>query len=370
MSNEWSNKKFGFGLMRLPRIDGEIDIPAVAKMADTFLARGFTYFDTAYVYGGSEVAFREAVVKRHPRESFTVASKMAGWNLSETLTPEVMFNESLERCGVTYFDYYLLHSLQPGRIKCYDEYDCWNFCKEMKRQGKIKNLGFSFHGGPEMLDQLLTAHPDVDFVQLQINYADWNSGAICSRENYEVCRRHNKDIVVMEPVKGGILATVKPELMEIYNVVKPGASAASFALRFAASLPGVKIVLSGMNSDEQIEDNLSTFENFVPLSDEEQKAVEAVRDGILAVPVVPCTSCRYCCDGCPSGINIPDVFKANNMLMTFGEHPRPHFYYAALLEDGSGKASDCIGCGQCETACPQHINIIASLKEAAARLDK
>jgi len=369
MAATWTDKKLGFGLMRLPKNGEEIYIPAVCKLADTFIEKGFTYFDTAYVYAGAEVAFREAVAKRYPRESYTVASKMAGWVLSDTFGPEDMFRESLERCGVEYFDYYLLHSMQPSRNGFYDKYGCWEFCEQKKREGKIRNFGFSFHGGPELLDEMLTAHPDVDFVQLQINYADWNSNAIWSRANYEVCRKHGKDIVVMEPVKGGLLAEIKPELLKKFTAFNPEATAASYALRFVGSLPGVKMILSGMNSMEQMLDNISTFADFIPLSDAEKKAVEEVREEMLAVPVVPCTSCRYCCDGCPSQINIPDIFKAYNMLLTFGEHNRPHYFYDGLLATGSGKASACIECGQCEAACPQHIEIIAKLKEASALLD-
>lgn len=365
----WSEKMLGFGLMRLPKIDDQIDIPAVCELADEFIAKGFTYFDTAYVYPGAEVAFREAVAKRYPRESYTVASKMAGWVLSESLSPADMFSESLERCGVEYFDYYLLHSMQPSRNGFYDQYDCWEFCEQKKKEGKIKNFGFSFHGAPDLLDQMLTEHPDVDFVQLQLNYVDWENNAIWSRANYEVCRKHGKDIVVMEPVKGGFLAELKPELMEKFTAIRPDATAASYALRFVASLPGVKMVLSGMNTKEQMNDNIATFADFVPLSDAEQKAVEEVREGLLSVPVVPCTSCRYCVAGCPSQINIPDIFKSYNMILTFGEHGRPHYFYDGLLATGSGRASDCVECGQCEAACPQHIDIIEKLKLASKLLD-
>ena len=370
MANWINDKKLGFGLMRLPKNGEQIDIPAVCKMADAFMERGFTYFDTAYVYAGSEVAFKESVVKRHPRESFTVASKLAGWLLTDTFGPADMFAEQLERCGVEYFDYYMLHSLQETRVDAYEKYDCWNFGLKMKEEGKVKNFGFSYHGDPELLEKLLTEHPQVDFVQLQINYVDWDDRAIYSGANYEVCRRHNVDVIVMEPVKGGFLATLKPEVMANFSAIKPDASAASYALRFAASLPGVQMVLSGMNTDEQMNDNLNTFAEFEPLTDAEQAAVKEVTKALLSLPTVPCTDCRYCVDGCPIGIKIPDVFKSYNMILTFGDHPRPHFYYDGLLQTGSGKASECIECGQCEAACPQHINIIEKLKEASKWLDK
>ncbi len=368
--SDWANKKLGFGLMRLPRKDGEIDIPAVCKLADAFLEKGFTYFDTAYVYGGSEVALRKAVVERHPRDSFTVATKMAGWQLSDTYGPADMFRDQLERTGLTYFDYYLLHSLQDSRVASYEKYDCWNFGIKMREEGKIRNFGFSFHGDPELLDKLLTEHPEVDFVQLQINYVDWDSEGIYSRRNYEVCRKHGKSVVVMEPIKGGILASLKPELEAKFKALDPDGTPASFALRFAASLEGVRIVLSGMNADFQMEENLKIFDDFKPLSEKELAVVEEVKNGILSADTVPCTACRYCVEGCPMQINIPEIFKAYNMYLTFGVHNRPNLFYAGLLQSGSGRAGDCIACGQCEAACPQHIDIIERLKGASDYLDK
>ena len=370
MKEKWNPKKLGFGLMRLPKKDGVIDVPEVARLADAYLAAGFTYFDTAYVYDGSEVAFREAVAKRIPRESYTLANKLPGWLLSEENTPEKLFGESLERCGVEYFDYYLLHSLQPSRVGFYDKYDCWNFVRKKKEEGKIRYLGFSFHGGPELLDELLTKHPDVDFVQLQINYADWEDNAIFSGANYEVCQKHGKDVVVMEPNKGGFLADLKPEIHELFEAVRPGASDASMAFRFVGSLPGVKMILSGMNAGAQMEDNLATFTNFEPLNQAEREAIAKATKAIHSIPTVPCTACRYCTKGCPMGIDIPDIFKSYNMLLTYGEHNRPHFYYQGLLDTVSNRANACIQCGQCEAACPQHIPIIEKLQAASALLDQ
>lgn len=370
MGTTWNEKRLGFGLMRLPKKGEEIDLTATCALVDAYLAGGFNYFDTAYVYPGSEQTFRKAVAERYPRERYTVANKMAGWLLNDTLTPEAMFQEQLERCGVEYFDYYLLHSVQASRVAFYENFDCWAFCREKKEKGEIRSLGFSYHGDPELLDRLLTAHPEVDFVQLQINYVDWDSEAIFSGRNYEVCRKHGKDMVVMEPVKGGFLANLKPELAEEFQALDPNASPASYALRFVGSLPGIKMVLSGMNAMEQLTDNMNTFADFKPLSQAEQAAVKTVARGLLSMPVVPCTDCRYCCKGCPMGINIPDIFKGYNMLLTFGAHDRPHFYYDGLLATGSGRASACVGCGQCEAACPQHIPIIETLKKASALLDQ
>ena len=370
MTTQWPEKKLGFGLMRLPKdAGGAIDHQQVCKMADAYLSGGFTYFDTAYVYDGSEEAFRRAVVERHPRESFTVASKLAAWELWEDYGPADMFQESLNRCGITYFDYYLLHSLQESNIRRYTD-DVWAFAQRMRAEGKIRHLGFSFHGGPELLEQLLTEHPDVEFVQLQINYVDWDNDVIASRRNYEVCRRFGKDIIVMEPVKGGLLANLKPQARACLDACDPSASSAAFALRFAASLPGVKGVLSGMSNQEQMEDNLSVFRDFRPLSQREEEAVRAAGGIILNAPTIPCTACRYCEKGCPKGIHIPDIFKYDNMLEVFGEHFRPHGLYNPLVEQGGGRAGDCIQCGQCETACPQHINILESLAKASERLDK
>ncbi len=365
------HKKLGFGLMRLPQKDGAIDIEAVKPLVDRFIESGFTYFDTAYCYPGSEVAFREAVAKRYDRSRYTVATKLAGWLLSSTLTPQKMFDEQLERCGVEYFDYYLLHSLQASRIKDYDDNDCWNFCNAKKLEGKIKNYGFSFHGDPELLEELLTKHPEVDFVQLQLNYIDWDdTAAIYASQNYEIARRHGKDIIVMEPVRGGYLANLPERSAKYLTDLGKNASQASYAMRFVGGLDGVTTVLSGMNTPEQMNDNINTFDNFVPLSDVETDAIENVKKSLFDVETVPCTSCRYCTEGCPMHIDIPEIFKPYNMLMIYGEHARPHLYYGAVIDGGSGRAKDCIECGQCENACPQHIKIIDSLKKAAGLLDK
>ncbi len=363
----YPKKKLGFGLMRLPQKDGKIDIEQVSQMADAFLARGFTYFDSAFVYPGSEEAFREAVVKRHDRSEYTIATKMASWKLTEDYGPDAMFEEQLSRCGVDYFDFYLLHSIQPQHLPKYNQYKAWDFCRKKKEEGKIKHFGFSFHGDPVLLDEILTEHPEVDFVQLQINYLDWNSGIVCSGKNYEIAVKHGKPVVVMEPVKGGMLANLRPELRKLLD---SNQSPASYALRFAASLPGTMVVLSGMSNEEQMMDNLNTFDHFCPLSDEEQQILETIRDGILSVPIIGCTACRYCCAGCPQGINIPEIFKSMNELTTLGEHTRPHQYYEGMIASGrTAKASACVECGQCEKVCPQHLTIIENLKKAAEMLD-
>ncbi len=369
--NIFPEKKLGFGLMRLPTGgDGRIDVPQVAALADRFLAEGYTYFDTAYMYPGVEEAFREAVVKRYPRESYTIADKMACWAMNDTLGAKEMFGESLRRCGVEYFDYYLLHSMQASRNEDYDRYGCWEYCARMKAEGKIRRFGFSFHGEPPLLEDILTRHPEVDFVQLQLNYVDWESNAIWSGANWEVCRRHFKPMIVMEPVKGGFLASLSPEVTAELRALRPDTSPAGWALTFAATLPGVGMVLSGMNSMDQMADNTALFHRLKPLSEEEQAALARVRQRLLGQPNIQCTACRYCTKGCPMGINIPEIFKAENMLLTFGEHFRPHLYYGGLLLTGSARAGDCVACGQCEAACPQHLPIIKLLQDASAHLDK
>ena len=307
--------------------------------------------------------------ERYPRESYTIASKLAGWQLTDTFRPKDMFEESLRRCGVDYFDYYLLHSLQESHGTVYEDNGCFDFVRQMKEEGKIRHIGFSFHGSPELLDRLLEEHPEVEFVQLQINYVDWDNELIASGRNYETVLKHGRDIVVMEPVKGGLLANVRPDVRKALDEADPNASSASLAVRFAASLPGVKMVLSGMSSPEQMADNLGAFEHFEPLSSAQMDAVRKAGKIILDADTVPCTSCRYCVEGCPMHIEIPEIFKRYNMLLTFGEHFRPHGLYRDLIAAGSGRAGDCIQCGQCESACPQHIGIIEQLAKASEKLD-
>ena len=287
-------KKLGFGLMRLPRNeDGKFDIERTAKMADEFLKNGFTYFDTAYIYEGSEETFREAIGKRQPRDSYTLANKLPAWKIAEKSDVERIFNESLARCGVEYFDYYLLHSIIGKAATKHEEFGSWDFCAEMKRQGKIRNFGFSFHGDEILLEEILTKHPEVDFVQLQINYLDWNSSVVRAAKNYEVCRKHDKPIVIMEPVKGGQLASFEPETEELMKKLNPEASCASYALRFAGTLDGVMTVLSGMSDEEQMADNILTFSDLKPLTPDETKVIEEVRDRVLASKTVSCTACGF-----------------------------------------------------------------------------
>ena len=359
--------KLGFGLMRLPEKDGVIDHEHVCKMVDKYMEAGMNYFDTAYVYHGgkSEVAAREALVKRYPREDFMVATKLPAWEIKKQEDIERIFSEQLERLGVDYFDFYLLHSIEEGNnYDVYVKYDCFKWGLQKKAEGKIKHFGFSFHGSPELLTEILDKHPEVEFVQIQLNYLDRTNPVVRSQELYDILHERNIPIIVMEPVRGGALASMAPEIEDIFKKKRPESSVASWALRFVGSLPGVMTILSGMSNEEQMNDNIGTFANFEPLSDEEFAIVNQVTDEILRIPQIGCTACKYCCDGCPMKISIPDVFRTINTLRRYPDDWRSKNFYSGLTKR-SGKASDCVGCGQCERVCPQHLPIIELMKEAS-----
>lgn len=360
--------KLGFGLMRLPMIGNDIDMEQTKKMVDRFIEQGFTYFDTAYVYigGNSELAVKEAIVNRYPRESFQLATKLPVWMVNKKEDMQPLFDTQLERTGAGYFDYYLLHSLGRDSIEKLEKVGAWDFVKDLKEKGLIKHMGFSFHDSAEYLDQILTMHPEAEFVQLQINYIDWENDIIQSKLCYEVARKHNKPVIIMEPVKGGYLATMKPELANIFKTANPELSIASWAIRYAASLEGVITVLSGMSNREQMEDNLSYMSDFKPLSSAEQETVAKVVDELKKIEVIPCTSCKYCVEDCPQKINIPGVLESYNNYLLFNNFDNSRGHYLWLTGDGgSEKASACIACGSCEGHCPQHIHIIDSMQEIA-----
>ncbi len=364
--------KLGFGMMRLPEKDGKIDIGHVCRMVDQYMQAGMNYFDTAYVYHGghSEEAVREAIAKRYPRESFMVATKLPAWCMKAPEDRDRIFNEQLERCGLDYFDFYLLHSIEDGgNGETYEKLDCFSWGLQKKAEGKIRHFGFSFHGSPEYLEQVLDAHPEVEFVQIQLNYADWENPVVRSGKLYKILHSRNIPMIIMEPVKGGTLARLAPELEAKYRAARPDASVASWALRFVGSLPGVMTILSGMSTEEQMQDNIRTFTDFEPLTEKEMELVQEVRSIMLNVPQIGCTACRYCTDGCPMHIPIPDVFRAVNTMTLYQEVFRPKAFYGGLVGQGYGRASDCIGCGQCEGVCPQHLPIISLLKDAAEKLD-
>ena len=340
-------KKLGFGLMRLPTAGDKIDIEQVKKMVDTFIENGFTYFDTAWMYMNfsSEKAAKEALVSRHPRDSFTLATKLHSGFFNSLEDRDKVFNQQLENTGAGYFDYYLLHGIDKGSISKYEEFDCFNWLLDKKAKGLVKTPGFSFHDTADVLDKILTDHPEMEFVQLQINYLDWESEWIESRKNYEVCVKHNKPVIVMEPVKGGSLAKLPEAAENMFKNADPSLSASSWAVRFAASLPGVMMVLSGMSSMEQMNDNISYMKDFVPLTDDEQKLCFKAADIINGQTAVACTGCSYCTDGCPQHIAIPQYFSLYNEIMREDMEKKgwtvSFSNYDALTKD-HGKASDCI----------------------------
>lgn len=362
--------KLGFGLMRLPKKALFTDIEQVKEMVDLFMKAGFTYFDTAFVYMGSEEAIRKALVERYPRESYTLATKLNAFMLAPNeKAAKQQFYKSLERTGAEYFDYYLLHALMENNYTKYEKYHIWEFVKEQKEKGLIKHFGFSFHAGPDLLDKLLTEHPEVDFVQLQINYADWENPSVTSRANYEVARKHGKSIVVMEPVKGGTLANPPKEIQKLFKEYHPDMSFASWAIRFVASLDGIITVLSGMSNVEQMEDNLSYMKNFEPLNEEEQKIIQEAQRILGNSTTIPCTGCHYCTEGCPRNIPIPEIFTARNKQIGNGQVEQGEIDYLRVTTQ-KGKASDCIGCKQCENACPQHLPIIEYLHKCGEVLER
>ena len=366
--SEQTKGKLGFGLMRLPKTDEAIDVPQVCEMVDHFLAAGFTYFDTAYVYDGSEVAAKAALVDRHPRASYTLATKLHVGKCANAEEARKELETSLARTGAGYFDYYLLHALMANNVDKYEEFGLWDFVRELKANGTIRHYGFSFHDSPELLDKLLTEHPDVDFVQLQINYADWENPEVQSRACYEVARKHGKQVVIMEPVKGGALANPPEQVKALFDAAKPGASYASWALRFAASLDGVLAVLSGMSNLEQVDDNLATMSDFQPLNDAEQKVIQQAQHILGNSAAIACTACHYCTAGCPKKIAIPEIFAAANKQLANGQKAEAAAAYAAATAEG-GKAWACIHCKQCERICPQHLPITDLLGRCAAMFE-
>lgn len=340
-----------------------------------FIEQGFTYFDTAYMYHDfkSEEFVREALVKRHSRDSFTLATKMPTMFLKKEEDLERIFNEQLEKCGVEYFDYYLLHNLNAINYPIAEKFDAFDFIMKKKAEGKIKHIGFSYHDNAELLEEILTKHPEVDFVQLQINYLDWNSEGIQSGKCYNVATKHNKPVVVMEPIKGGTLINIPDEAKTLLTETDPNLSIASWAIRFAASLDNVMVVLSGMSNFEQLKDNTSYMREFKPLNEKEQEVIKKVTDVITKSIAVPCTACRYCVKGCPKNIEIPTYFSLYNEEMRMNKDKKLPFtpqtvYYANYIKS-YGKASDCVACHQCEKSCPQHIKIVDMLKKVAGAFE-
>ena len=371
-------KKLGFGLMRMPLLnpddDSSVDVEKVKEMVDLFMNRGFTYFDTAIMYNGfaSQRVAKEAIVDRYPRDSFTLATKLHSSFFHSLEDRDRVFNEQLEQTGAGYFDYYLIHGVEASNYPKYEQYDCFRWLLEKKAQGLVKHAGFSFHDSPELLDQILTKYPEMEFVQMQLNYLDWESEWIQSRAVHDMAVKHGKPIVVMEPVKGGTLAKVPEEAEKLLKAAEPEMSIPSWAIRFAASQENVMMVLSGMSSPEQMRDNVSYMEDFKPLTTEEQALAHRVADIINARIAVPCTGCSYCTDGCPMRIPIPKYFSLYNEDMREDLAEKGwtiNFSYYETLAETHGKASACIACGQCEGVCPQHLPIIELMKKVSAHFE-
>ncbi|MGI6507673.1 MAG: aldo/keto reductase [Saccharofermentanales bacterium] len=365
-------KQLGFGLMRLPTVERDdkklIDMDQLIQMVDIFMESGFSHFDTAYGYHGeqSEAAFREAVVNRYDRNSFTVTDKMPMWFVECEEDLNRLFTEQLERCGVDFFDFYWLHALNEKSYQKCKEVDAFGFIERKKSEGFIRKTGFSFHDSAEVLNTILTEQPGVDYVQLQINYLDWEDEEIQSRLCYETAIRHGKRIMIMEPVKGGTLASLPLEASALLKKHAPDVSDASWAIRYAASLDSVDYVLSGMSNEEQLLDNIRTMRDLQPLSDDERDVIEQVIDVLSECRAIACTSCGYCLGSCPKNIAIPDYFKAYNNFIMFGEPERwSSFSTFRRLGEKGGKADDCIACGDCQRSCPQYLPIIEHLQSVA-----
>lgn len=361
-------KNFGFGCMRLP-MDGEkVDLPQFSVMVDKFLESGFNYFDTAHGYlsGQSEVAVRECLTSRYPRDAYVLTDKLSGFMFEKEEDIRRVFAEQLEICGVDYFDFYLMHAQHAGNYVKFCDCRAYETAYELKKEGKIRHLGLSFHDSPEMLEKILSEKPFVEVVQLQINYLDYDDNRVQGRKCLEICRKYGKKVIVMEPVKGGSLVNIPDDAKKVFASLGNG-SAASYALRFAAGCENVFMVLSGMSDIAQVEDNIKTMKDYAPLNDAETEAVNKVCSIIRGL-AIPCTGCRYCTDGCPMKIAIPNIISALNAEKMFGKDGKGHYDY--VIKSGSGKAGECIKCGQCEDVCPQKLNIRDILEKAAEKYEK
>ena len=356
--------------MRLPMTNGDVDYVQFSEMIDTFLGNGFNYFDTAHVYlgGKSEPALRECLVKRYPRDRYILTTKLTQhcFNKEDDIRP--LFDRQLQACGVDYFDYYLMHAQSEEIYAKFKRCRGYEISRELKAEGKFKHFGISFHDKASVLDKILTENPDIEVVQIQLNYMDFEDPAVQSRECYEVCRKHGKPVIVMEPLKGGNLVNLPEQAARLFDELQ-GGSYASYALRFAAGFEGVLMVLSGMSNMEDMKDNISAMKEFEPLTEREKKTIDKVCEVFSSMSLIPCTACRYCTDGCPKNIDIPNLFACMNAKELYNNW-NTDYYYSNVYTVNNGKASDCIKCGKCEFVCPQHLKITELLANVAAEFEK
>ncbi len=367
-------KKLGFGCLRLPHLTPEdpsdVDVPLMKRMTDEFLAAGFRYFDTAYSYLNykSELFVKQALTSRYPRDRYILTTKLPCLELKGDSDPSVYFDEQLEKCGVEYFDFYLLHSLNASVCQLADKLGCFQELQRRKAKGQARFVGFSFHDSADALDAILAQHPEIDVVQIQLNYLDWENPVIQSKACLEVCRRHGKPVIVMEPVKGGGLAKVPQAARDLMEARRPGASPASWALLFAASQPGVSMVLSGMGDLEQIQENASLMRNFEPLDEDEYQTLWRCADIVRASTAIPCTGCAYCTDVCPQRLPIPRYFALFNENKRDGWQANAKKRYQELTQIHAPAAA-CVGCRQCETKCPQHLAVADFMSQVSSQFD-
>ena len=363
-------KNFGFGCMRLPMNGDQVDIAETTRMVDEFLAQGFNYFDTAhgYIGGKSELALKECLTSRYPREAYSLTDKLTDSYFKTETDIRPFFESQLEACGVDYFDFYLMHSQNADNFKKFKACRAYETAFALKAEGRIRHVGLSFHDRAEVLDQILTEYPQIEVVQIQFNYLDYDDIAVQSRKCYEVCRKHGKPVLVMEPVKGGSLVNLPEEAKKVLDELH-GGSPASYAIRFAAGFPGMMMVLSGMSDLEQMKDNLSYMRDFKPLNETELAAVNKVKEIFHKMNMIPCTACRYCVEGCPKQISIPDLFAIMNIKQLHHDWNADYYYEEVHTAPGR-RASDCLKCGKCEKICPQHLPIRKLLEEIAKEFDK
>ena len=362
-------KNFGFGCMRLPMNGETVDYDEFNKMIDTFIDAGFNYFDTAhgYLQGKSEIALRDCLVARYPRDKYILTNKLTDFFFKTEQEVRPFFESQLAICGVEYFDFYLMHAQSKEKLEYFKKRRAYEQALELKKEGKIKHFGISFHDTADVLEQILTEYPQIEVAQIQLNYVDYDDPAVQARKCLDVCKKHGKPVIVMEPVKGGSLVNLPEQARKCFDELGQ-ASPASYAIRFAASCEGVFMTLSGMSNLEQMNDNLSYMKDFKPLTDVERKAVANVCAVFKGMNAIPCTACRYCTDGCPKKISIPDLFACMNTKKIYHDW-NANYYYSQVHTKNGGKASDCIKCGKCEKACPQHLKIRELLQQIAKEFE-